>query len=165
MRLARPLILLLAGGAWPVAHAQPIYRCGDSYSQQPCPGATQVATTPAPSAADRAQAAAATSRDARLAQEMERERTRREAQAAASAYVPPTDAPPAPDEHRWPEKAGTRKLDVFTATTPRPPRHKKEPKAAKASGSAGRLKMPESVPSPRAAQPVPLKTAAGAGAG
>ena len=166
MRFARPWILLLACAAWPAAHAQPIYRCGDSYSQQPCPGATQVATPPAPSAADRAQAAAATSRDARLAQELEKDRTRHEAQAVRAgpaAYVPPADALPTPDEHQWPERAGTRRLDMFTATAPgsRPPRHKgKTSKSAKASGSAARPKQsqPASTTS-RGAQPAPLNTA------
>jgi len=161
MRFARPVILLLACAAWPVAHAQPIYRCGDSYSQQPCPGAAQVVTTPAPSPADRAQAAAATRRDARLAQEMENDRTRREAQAAAAAYIPPTDALPTPDEHKWPDKAGTRKLDMFTATAPgsRPPRHKKETKTTKGGGS-GKSKQPQPASTSHPVRPAPLKTAA-----
>jgi len=132
MRPARPWILLLACAAWPLAHAQAIYRCGDSYSQQPCAGATQVTPgAPAPSAADRSQAAAAATRDARLADSLERDRVRREAQAGAAAVVLPSVPAPELEPHKWPDQAATRKLDVFTASVPGSKKAKSKP-AAKA---------------------------------
>ncbi|MFL6692598.1 MAG: hypothetical protein ACJ8GO_06525 [Ramlibacter sp.] len=119
MRPARPWILLLACAAWPLAHAQAIYRCGDSYSQQPCAGATQLTPgAPAPSAAERSQAAALATRDARLADSLERDRVRREAQAGPASVVLPAAPVAELEPHKWPDKAGTRKLDVFTASVP-----------------------------------------------
>ena len=116
------------------AHAQGIYRCGDSYSQQPCAGGQPVtAAPPAPAEAERARSLAATRRDAALAGSMEKDRLRQEAQ-APSVYIPPPKFESPPEPHRWPEKAGTRKLDVFTAVAPGsvPPKKKPEPHAKKA---------------------------------
>lgn len=114
------LLACLACLACSAAGAQSIYRCGDSYSQQPCAGGRQLApAAPAPSAADRKQAATAAMRDARLADSLEKDRTRREAQAASTPFVLQAPAPEQPEPHKWPEKAGTRKLDVFTASAPK----------------------------------------------
>lgn len=170
MRPARSWSLVLACAAWPLAHAQAIYRCGDSYSQQPCAGGTQLpAAAPAPSAADRSQAAAAAARDARLAESLEKDRVRREAQAGTGAVVLPaarTDEPGF-EPHQWPDKAGTRKLDLFTASVPGS-RHAKaktkaaaKPKApakgAKADGTTAASARSRSV------QPAPATTARTAG--
>jgi hypothetical protein len=161
MRPARPWILVLACAGWPLAHAQAIYRCGDSYSQQPCAGGTQVAAPPAaPSASDRSQAAAAALRDARLADSMEKDRVRREAQAGSAPVI--LQAPPVaePEPHKWPDKAGTRKLDVFTASVP----GSKQPKAkppAKAKAEAKSNEKPGG--SKTKVNPAPVKTAKAGG--
>jgi hypothetical protein len=100
------------------AQAQAIYRCGDSYGSQPCSGGKAIATeTPEPTAAERRQAAGAAQRDARLADHLEQERLKQEAR-PAQVYAPPPVGEIKPEPHKWPEKAATRRLDVFTATAP-----------------------------------------------
>jgi hypothetical protein len=168
MRPARPWILLLACASWPLAHAQAIYRCGDSYSQQPCRGGTQVAPAAAPpSAADRSQAAAAAARDARLAESMQKERLRLEAQASSAAVILPAEPSPEPAPHQWPEKAGTRKLDMFTASVPGS--RQRKTKAAASKAAAGQTKHTGSTgkgssgATGRAVQPTAVNTAKAAG--
>jgi hypothetical protein len=175
MRPARPWVLLLACAAWPLAHAQAIYRCGDSYSQQPCAGGTQLApAAPGPSAADRSQAAAAAARDARLADALEKDRVRREAQAGKTAVVLPTAPVAEPEPHQWPDKAATRKLDLFTASVPGSGRSKAKtaakaksgPKdAAKANGAGVKVTSAGKAGQQRAVQPAPTRTAKAAGGG
>ena len=49
IRLVHPAVLLLAlSGFWLPAQAQNVYRCGESYSNTPCPGARVVPTGPPP---------------------------------------------------------------------------------------------------------------------
>jgi hypothetical protein len=116
-RSVAPLALAFACA---LAQAQAIYRCGDSYGSQPCAGGREIAPDPvAPSAAERRQAGAAAQRDARLAEGLERQRVKEESR-PADAYIPPPPAEPVHAPHKWPEKAATRKLDVFTATGPAP---------------------------------------------
>ena len=161
MRPARPWILVLACAGWTLAHAQPIYRCGDNYSQQPCAGGKEVAPAPAaPSAADRSQAAAAASRDARLAESLEKDRARREAQAGSAAVVLPTPPTAEPEPHKWPDKAATRKLDVFTASVPGSKQPKAKPAAKAKSESKDAGKAGESKGK---VKPAPVKTAKAAG--
>lgn len=170
MRPARlVLIALLSGLGCCAAHAQAIYRCGDSYSQQPCAGGRQLEpAAPPPTAADRSQAAAAAARDARLADTLEKDRNRREAQAARAPAVLPAPALEEPEPHKWPEKAATRKLDLFTASVPGSRAHKAKPGAKKAAAKdrdadAGKKggSGPQASGQPRTVQPV--KTAAAAG--
>ena len=164
MRPARlALIALLSGVGCCAAQAQAIYRCGDSYSQQPCAGGTQLApAAPALSAADRSQAAATAARDARLAETLEKDRTRREAQAGQAMAVMPSPAAEGFEPHRTPEKAATRKLDLFTASVPgsRAPKTKASTKkaTAKDAAAAGKNSGAPSSGGTRTVQPV--KTAA-----
>lgn len=168
MRPARlVLTALLSCVGCCAAQAQAIYRCGDSYSQQPCAGGKQLApAAPAPSAADRSQAAAMAARDARLADTLEKDRTRREAQAGRALAVVP--AAPAEDfePHKSPEKAATRKLDLFTASVPgsRAPRTKPASKKGAArdqDADAGGKNGSASQASGQAKAVQPLKAAAG----
>ncbi|WBY00500.1 hypothetical protein PE066_13590 [Ramlibacter tataouinensis] len=131
-------LALSMAAALAAAQAQPIYRCGDSYSQQPCAGGKALEPESAPTAAERRQAAAATQRDARLADSLERDRVQREAQ-PASLYIPPPKPEDAPHAHKSPEKKATRKLDVFTASAPasKPPKEKQKKGKGKGKGSAG----------------------------
>ena len=118
MPTIRAALLLAAAGACATgAPAQAIWRCGDSYSPQPCADGRPLADAPAASGEERAQARAATARDARLADSQEKERLRVEAQ-APQAVIPPPRLEPPPEKHKWPEQAATRKLDVFTASAP-----------------------------------------------
>ena len=124
------------------AQAQAIYRCGDSYSPQPCAGGKAIdAAAPAPTAGERAGAAAAARRDAALAGTLEKERLRQEAQPAA-AYIPPPRMEPEAGavQRQGPDKSATRRLDRFTAVTPggrsaadgKPPAAKGKPKKKEA---------------------------------
>lgn len=150
------LLLAAAGACAGHLHAQTIWRCGDTYSQQPCAGGRPVADAPGPARDDRTQAGAAAARDARLADAMEKDRLRLEAQ-APQAYIPPAKAQPAPEKHKSPEQAATRKLDLFTASVPgsRPAKAKgkakaDDKKAAKKDGKG----TPAKPPGPAAGSPV-----------
>ncbi len=135
MRAIQSALALSLAAASVAAPAQAIYRCGDSYSQQPCAGGRAIEADPAPTAAERRQSAAATQRDARLADSLEKDRLRQEAQ-PGQLYIPPPKLDAAAEPHKWPEKKATRKLDVFTASAPanKPPKDKKKKgKAAAAS--------------------------------
>jgi hypothetical protein len=97
--------------------AQNVYKCGDSYSQSPCPGG--VAIDPdRRSPAQKAQADAATARDAQAARSLEQARLKQEA-AARAANTPaikstvkdtPKSTPQARKKSRQPE--------YFTAREP-----------------------------------------------
>jgi hypothetical protein len=95
MRLAAPILLLAAV----TAAAQPpaIYRCGPDgrqLQQAPCGDIKPAVVAPAPSAADRAEAAAVAKRDAQHAEHMKREREQRERLEAGSAAPAVGIAPP-----------------------------------------------------------------------
>lgn len=123
------LLLLCAHGA----QAQDIYRCGGSYSNKPCPGGTVVPIDDARSAEQRAQTEAATRRDAKAAQLMEKERLKREAE-PAQATIPVGAGEPSATGDRTTSKAKLRKPELFTAVSPRKPGDapaKKKKKAAK----------------------------------
>lgn len=60
------------------SHGQTIYRCGNSYSQSPCPGAASLDVADTRTAAQKAEADAATAAAARSAAIMEKERLARE---------------------------------------------------------------------------------------
>lgn len=166
MRPARVLIALLSCVGCCAAQAQAIYRCGDSYSQQPCAGGRQLApSAPPPSAADRSQAAAQVARDGRLADSLEKDRTRREAQAAHALTVLPAPVAEEPEPYKSPEKAATRKLDMFTASVPgsRTPKGKSAAKKAAAKDSdpaTGKKGGPASQANGKGKSVQPLKTAA-----
>jgi hypothetical protein len=117
--LAALILATAAAGALP-AGAQEIYRCGDSYSQKPCPGGALVQAQDARSASQREQTSQAAQRDAKAASALEKARLKEEAKPVA-AYIP---APKAEAEEknagaRKPGKA--RKPEYFTAAAPRKP--------------------------------------------
>ncbi len=125
-----PTAMLLLALCAVSAQAQNVYRCGESYSTQPCPGGTVVPTDDARSAAQRAQADAATRRDARSAQVLEKERLRLEGKPAPATILAPAAAE-APADDRKARKASLKKPEVFTAVAPKkpgdPPPKKKKP--------------------------------------
>jgi hypothetical protein len=116
------------------AGAQGVYRCGNSYSQQPCPGGKEVAVEDERSAAQRAQTDKAVQRDAKAAEALEKARLKEEAK-PAQALLPPAKA----DEEEARVKsvsARAKKLEHFSAVSPRkpgdPPAKKKSPPKKKA---------------------------------
>ena len=121
-----PAVLLMALSAfWTLAHAQAqnVYRCGGSYSNTPCPGATVVPTDDPRSSAQRAQTDAATKRDARSAQVLETERLKQEAKPALTTVLDPGAASGAvtPPADKLVSKTRLKKPELFTAVAPRKP--------------------------------------------
>jgi len=114
-------------GLTAVASAQPVYRCGNSYSQVPCAGASVLAVDDGRSAEQKAQTDAATAQAQRQADRMERERLALERSALIQRAGPKAPAPahakttkPVP-----PRVAPTRKKSepaYFTATSAAEPR-------------------------------------------
>ncbi|HSV46136.1 MAG TPA: hypothetical protein VLJ58_10120 [Ramlibacter sp.] len=118
--LAIAMALLAGAGG---AAAQGIYRCGSSYSQQPCAGSTTVAPAQeAPSAAQQAQSQANTRRDAKLAHEMEKERLKDEAK-PVSAYIPAAKTEPPADKAQSQVKSQGKGKDTGKAGKGKKPEH------------------------------------------
>ena len=116
------------------AAAQNAYKCGETYSQQPCPGGKLVATDDRRTEEQRAQAEAAARRDAKAADAKETKRLKEEGK-PAQAILPP-DKPPATAERPAdkPLVSKAKKQQYFTAVAPLKPGEKpvkKKKKAAK----------------------------------
>ena len=114
--------LLIALAALPsLSTAQVSYKCGNSYSQTPCPDAVVLDKTDQRTSAQKAQADLATQRDARLANTMEKARLQQEAKDLA-ANTPATKAsrPASANKHSADK---TKKVRVKKAV---PPTAKKE---------------------------------------
>jgi hypothetical protein len=101
----------------PPGMAQNAYKCGDGYSQSPCPGGVAI-DADSRSPAQKAQADAATARAAQTARAMEQARLKQEA-AALAANTPTVkstvkDAPKSPPQAR----KKSRQPEYFTAREP-----------------------------------------------
>lgn len=122
MRLQDNILAAALALCAPWAPAQTVYRCGSSYSQQPCPGGAPVAAADPRTPAESARAGNVAAADAKRADALEKARLAQEKNApkavviAPSTPVPPTAAP-AHDAAR----AKPGKLDQFTAQSPRQP--------------------------------------------
>ena len=108
---------------------QPVYRCGSTYSQQPCPEGRIVDATDPRSAAQRAEARRVAALERQQAAQMERDRRAQEASqkpAAATGFDSRSPAPEATassaDRGRHPKKrskaAKSGADDTFTAVDP-----------------------------------------------
>ena len=107
---------------------QPVYRCGSTYSQVPCPEGRVVEATDPRSAAQRAEARRIAALERQQAAQMERDRRAQEAAqtpVGASGFDSrsPTPEPPASSadrgRHHKKAKAGKRQADdSFTAVDP-----------------------------------------------
>jgi hypothetical protein len=118
VRLNPTLILATLALAAP-AQAQTVYRCGSSYSQQPCPGGQPVAAADAPSPADAARASGNAAADMKRAEAMEKARLAQEKNAPKAIIIGPqtpavADAKPA----KQAKKAKAGKPEPFTAVVP-----------------------------------------------
>jgi hypothetical protein len=103
--------------------SQIVYRCGDTFSQSPCAGASVMQLKSEGVSAEAASASrAATRRDAKLADAMEKERLKAEAR-PANVLILPTKAVAQSDD-RKPAKA-----QLFTAVSPRKAGAEKQKKA------------------------------------
>lgn len=111
------LLAIALGGSTP-GWAQTIYRCGESYSQQPCPGGKEIQADDPRSAGQRSQTSEAARRDAQAADAMEKARLKEEAK-PAQAILPPArvetpEQPPGPAG----AAAMAKKPAHFTAVSP-----------------------------------------------
>ena len=79
------LMVALACTAWQAGATEPIYRCGSSYSQAPCPDGKLIDAADPRSAAQGAEARKAAALERRRIAQLERERKAREAADKASA--------------------------------------------------------------------------------
>jgi hypothetical protein len=117
--------LLVAAAPW--AGAQQVWRCGNSYSQQPCPGATAVAVDDKRSPSELAAGARTAQDDLKRAEALQKMRLEAERSAPKAVVIasPPERAASAPQRSAT-KKAG--RPDVFTASTPRHPGEKAKAK-------------------------------------
>lgn len=130
-------LLCLAASGWTApAAAQDIYRCGDSYSQQRCPGGVLVPTEDARSAAQGKQTSVAAQRDARTADAMEKARLKEEAKPAQAYIPPPKVQDPAQEYSRTAGVAKATKPAHFTAVSPKKPGQTQAKKKKKAKKKA-----------------------------
>jgi hypothetical protein len=128
------IALLCAAAGWTAPAAaqgtQSIYRCGDSYSQQPCAGGKLVAASDSRSAAQKSQTDHATKRDAKAAEEMEKTRLKEEAK-PAPVGLPPAKPETPKDAPKPKAKGKTKKPEHFTAVAPKKPGDEPAKKKAK----------------------------------
>lgn len=126
------LCAALAGASLPAA-AQTIYRCGDSYSQQPCPGGKVLEVDDSRSASQKSQTDQAVRRDAKAADAMEKARLNDEAK-PAQVLLPP--AKPQEPAYRPLVTPTLKKPDQFTAIAPKKPGEADKKKKKKAKKKA-----------------------------
>lgn len=84
MRLSTTLTVTLLWAAVAGASAQTVYRCGNSYSQAPCPNGVALDVADPRTPAQRAEAQAAAERDAKAADALEKTRVTEENRLAAA---------------------------------------------------------------------------------
>lgn len=121
--------------------AQNVYKCGNSYSQQPCAGGSVIDTGDSRSSAQKQAADQATQRNAREAAALEKARLQKDkadlqaaapavkpAQARAAAASKPKDSRPAPKTAKKPRASAP---DEFKAQVPGEPGAKDKKKTAK----------------------------------
>lgn len=139
------IILIAACAISTSAKAQIVYKCGNTYSQLPCPEGVVINTADPRTPEQKAQADAATRRDAQAADAMEKARIEQEKRELATrlAQKPPAPAPVAasktkdkPPYSHVKRKRHRHEPEHFTALAPlekKKPPPKNEKKASKKS--------------------------------
>jgi hypothetical protein len=96
--------------------AQTVWRCGNSYSTQPCAGGSSFEAAPAPSKADAAQAEKATQADFKRAEALEKARLAQEKNAPKAIVIAPVE----PQAVAAGKKDGAKKgkPETFKASVP-----------------------------------------------
>lgn len=90
------LVMTLAAAAFGAQAQQPIYRCGQTYSQKPCPDGKLIDSADPRSGAQRAEAKRAMAKEKQLATRLERERKALEAAGSASQAMSLDSSAPIP---------------------------------------------------------------------
>ena len=125
-KIQMAIALLCTAPAWSAPAAaqggQNIYRCGDTYSQQPCAGGRLIAASDSRSADQKSQTDEATKRSSQAADAMEKERIKEEAKRAPVGMpLPKEDAAPMDSKKAAPHGKGRKKPEHFTAVAPKKP--------------------------------------------
>ena len=149
-RQLRDAIFLVTASALSMsAAAQTVYKCGQTYSQTPCPGAVPLSVDDGRSAAQKAQSQAVIKQDAKNAEAMQKDRLAQEKrdlaanQPQAKALAGPASASKAASSKPNPKK----RADEFTADVP-------QDKADKSATRKKRKVVPFKKKSPSADQPL-----------
>jgi hypothetical protein len=127
-------ILILSAAlalASPWAGAQNVWRCGNSYSEQPCTGGNPVTVTEPVTGSPGGTPVGLT--DAKLAADLEKARLARERSAPKAIVLQPATPVTAPPvgATRNATTPKTGKLEQFTAVSPGQPKAKAKPKGKK----------------------------------
>lgn len=131
-KLCLPVLFLIAGVAftWRV-QAQSIYRCGNTYSQLPCPGALPLDLNDARQPAQKAQTQEAALTDARLAKTMEQERVAEEKRQLAANQANSSGTPEQTKRVDARKKQEVSDTEIAESDRQRVPRKKSRKKAKK----------------------------------
>lgn len=128
----KALLFLTLSAAAMAASAQVTYRCGNSYSQSPCPGAVEVDTRDTRTGAQKAQTDLATQRDTRTANALEKARLLQESKDRAANTASKPGSPASAPRNKG-KLAKTKKLNGSAELVVKsPPRPKKPASAASA---------------------------------
>ncbi len=119
MKASLPAVAVLSAMLFaPWANAQTVYRCGNNYSQAPCPAGAAIQVDDPRTPGQKQQADSATQRDAKLASTMEKSRLKEEALAAKKLAPKATKAvkhKPAQDKEK--PATGKKKKKAEDAVT------------------------------------------------
>ena len=122
----KPLLFAALVFAGTCACAQTVYRCGSSYSSQPCAGGTALEVTDTRTPADATRASKVAAEDMKRAEAMEKARLAQEKNAPKALVIGPKEAPPKPQEpakpHKDKKKGKAEDPNVFTAAAPKKPK-------------------------------------------
>ena len=150
------MLLLACATFVPPAMGQTVYKCGNAYSQSPCPGAVPVDASDSRTPAQKAQTDAAAAQAAKTAAKMEKDRLALEKTAAAKPPKKPASSPQAnakdasePASKTSAKPGAKRKKpapEYFTATVP--PEKKASKKATAKSGDKAQAAKSEETPKP-----------------
>ncbi|MBI2772708.1 MAG: hypothetical protein HYX47_24035 [Burkholderiales bacterium] len=130
------IIFIALSAALAPAAAQNTYRCGDTYSQQPCVGGKVVAVEDARTGAQKTQSEAAARRDAKSADALGKERLTQEGTAAKSGPAQPVVASAPQQAASKPVMVKPKKPPYFTAVAPLKPGEKKPARKKKKKAAA-----------------------------
>jgi len=128
------------------AETQNAYRCGNSYSQAPCPGGVPVDADDSRSKAQKAQSDKVIKRDLRTADSMEKARLQQEEAQKRAAQISPEKAPatePTPGKPKHRTKKKSKTPEYFTSRTSGEKKSKNSHAAAPAGTTSGNTSTPK----------------------
>ena len=139
-RFLSTIVFIAIGSISTWTSAQNAYRCGNTYSQTPCPNGKTLDVTDSRTADQKSQTDAAAARSAKAGDAMEKARLAQEKRdLAANKARPPIAAPAAVAKvaaEPQPRAHAKRKKKTSPYFTAQAPREKKEKKPAKAKKTA-----------------------------